>query len=171
MCGHPQTLQRRCPVVCTLEEGVAVPEAQAQQGSSTWIRRLWQMSHTFTASGYVSRMYCSISRMARLCRVNSPSFCRDRTGGGHLSLKLLAHQILSRLSKCPLQSCSPRPRKAQRWTPHTLPVFTNPATGQPRWPLGRASSRENLGKDLKGTQGEVHLPPHALSTFLMPSQM
>lgn len=43
----------------------------------TWTRRLWQMLQIFTESGYVSRMCCSISRMARLCRVNSPSFCRD----------------------------------------------------------------------------------------------
>lgn len=46
----------------------------------TWMRRLWQMSHVFMVSGYVSLMYCSISRMARLCRVNSPSFCGDTRG-------------------------------------------------------------------------------------------
>lgn len=46
----------------------------------TWMRRLWQMLHIFTASGYVSRMCCSISRMARVCKVNSPSFCGDTAG-------------------------------------------------------------------------------------------
>lgn len=46
----------------------------------TWMRRLWHMLQSFMASGCVSRMYCSISRMARLCRVKSPSFCRDTVG-------------------------------------------------------------------------------------------
>lgn len=40
------------------------------------------MLQVFTESGYMPRMYCSISRMARPCSVNSPSFCRGNGAGG-----------------------------------------------------------------------------------------
>lgn len=103
--------------------------------AGTWMRRLWQMSQTFTASGYVSRMYCSISRMARPCSVNSPSFCRDRGGGGHLSQGLPGSVSLS--------FCHPQPA-AQEDTkvrhPWPRQLFTSPA-GQ-RCPFGQERQTE-----------------------------
>lgn len=101
------------------------------------------MVQTFTASGYVSRMYCSISRMARPCRVNSPSFCRDTTGRG-IFYETGTPGPLPTLYLC---SHGPRPRNGERSThpsPHTL--FTNPSQQASTPASCRTSSGENLGK-------------------------
>lgn len=112
----------------------------------TWMRRLWQMLQIFTASGYVSRMYCSISRMARLCRVNSPSFCRTEQDAA----------VSQPLACRPLpRPVGPRPRKPSRAGRPSHCRFP-PADRCPRWPLGRPARQENLGQDQKGA--EVRLP-------------
>lgn len=103
---------------------------------STWMRRLWQMLQIFTASGYVSRMYCSISRMARLCRVNSPSFCRTERDAA----------VSQPLACRPLpRPAGPRPRKPSRagrpshcrfppapWQVSTLAPWQTHQAGKPR---------------------------------------
>lgn len=89
------------------------------------------MVQTFTASGYVSRMYCSISRMARPCRVNSPSFCRDTTGRG-IFYETGTPGPLPTLYLC---SHGLRPRNGERSTrpsPHRL--SPTPINRHPRWP-------------------------------------
>lgn len=112
----------------------------------TWMRRPWQRSQTFTASGCVSRMYCSISRMARQCRVNSPSFCRTES-------QAASSEATARRGPFPLIPPFPLQGTAQVWMPLVLQASPTPANRCPCWPLGRASGRENLGKDLRGNRG------------------
>lgn len=121
------------------------------------------MLQIFTASGYVSRMCCSISRMARVCRVNSPSFCRDTTGQHLLGQRTPASPLgilfpLSHTAQGPEGTKAPRPQHCR---------CTSPGPRCPHWPLGSAPSG-NLGKDLK--EIEDPKPSHFLSTSLMSRQ-
>lgn len=109
------------------------PEPQAAPSAhGTWMRRPWQMSHIFMVSGYVSRMYCSISRMARLCRVNSPSFCRDTRGAASPQATGTPGPSFPARQPVPSAAHRPRPRQMQRpglrrrpeRKPWTLPTYT-----------------------------------------------
>lgn len=73
------------------------------------------MLHVFTESEKVSRMYCSISRMARLCRVNSPSFCRGDTSRA--------------LSLCTPEPCLPKGKRGKGGDVAPWPPFLSTLLG------------------------------------------
>lgn len=163
--GPPAHIGRHCqrPGPTEFSEVPSECRSRAPSGephSGTWMRRPWQMLQIFTASGYVSRMCCSISRMARVCRVNSPSFCRDTMG--QQSLRPPAHQLPLLGILFPLQPHSPRPRKHKDPDALSTAGIPAPANGCPQWPLSRAPTG-NLGKDLKEIEDShphIFLAPH-----------
>lgn len=100
------------------------------------------MLQIFMASGCVSRMYCSISRMARLCRVKSPSFCRDTveaaSSGRHHAMPFPARYR----HLCRITAQGPDRRGG----------LAAPAIKCASWPLGEPPAGD-LGKDMKGNPG------------------
>lgn len=148
------------------EAGAQSPRGPGGAGSprrqhGTWMRRLWQMLQIFTASGYVSRMYCSISRMARLCRVNSPSFCR--TGRDAARPQPPSCQPLPR-------PAGPRPtaqEAAQGWVPLTRPVSTSPGR-QVATPAPWQSHKPGKPRPKRKREPTCGSPGPCLGTSLVP---
>lgn len=95
------------------------------------------MLQIFTASGYVSRMYCSISRMARLCRVNSPSFCRAEREVA--TSEPLASQGL------PTQQAH-GPRSCRGGSPHTAGFHQSPPAGVHAGPWAEPQATKTWAK-------------------------